>query len=266
MINDLHDFRPEHVTNFSWWQNSDGSAGGRVGPDTDLPPNLYIARSATVQAGVVIHEGVLSIPNYCVIGKNALIESQAILKDHCHIGADCYIGARSIIEDFAILGPNVEIGENSRIGPCTQIFSSCDIDDNSRIGSHCILRNNALVGKNCHINDHAIIGQNAQILEGAYIDQKAYVPNNVVLTKGSLMVSMQVAGLKMAPLTAVYQNGQLSWFLEEKIDLPLAAIRKYINENPAIRAFAPDYAHFINSVLSHPRIPADTTLRAVSRG
>ncbi|WP_213357743.1 UDP-3-O-(3-hydroxymyristoyl)glucosamine N-acyltransferase [Chlamydiifrater phoenicopteri] len=159
-----------------------------------------------VSPSATIHETV-------VLGKNVLIEPQAVIckgvviGDNCHIGAGCFIGAetvlgnnccihpRAVVRERVLIGNNVLIQSGAVIGSCGFGYSM------DKSGNHVHLKH---LGK-VVLEDNVEIGANTTIDRGRFketivrqgtkIDNLVQIAHQVEVGKHSIIVSLSgIAG------------------------------------------------------------------------
>lgn len=166
----------------------------------DIHPTVQIAKSATVEDGVVIGENTL-------ICENVVIRSNVVIGKNCIVGPNSVIGNRGFGYERDEQGrpqhmPHVGgviIGDHVDIGALTTVISGTlsptivgnytKIDDHVHFGHNCIVGESAILtacseySGGVKIGDQVWIGPNVSIKEKLKIGEKSFAGIGAVILK-----------------------------------------------------------------------------------
>ena len=91
-----------------------------------ISPNAYVSKHAEIKEGTIVMHGVVlnagcSIGKNCIINTQALIEHGTVVESHCYISTGAkvngcaFVGTKSFVGSGSVIHESVQIGEKSII-------------------------------------------------------------------------------------------------------------------------------------------------------
>lgn len=101
-----------------------------------VSPHAYVSKHSSLGAGTIVLHG--AIVNAAVtVGKNCIINSQALVEHDVKISDHCHIATAAAINSGVIIGAGTFVGSNSSVRQCAKIGERCLVGMGQRVLADC---------------------------------------------------------------------------------------------------------------------------------
>lgn len=161
------------------------SSKAKIGVNTIIQPNVFIADDVEIGNNCIIHAGVV-INNGCKIGNNVILHSNAVIGGEAFYYKKRPIGYEKLLTcGNVIIQDDVEIGANSTvdkgvthdtiIGKGTKIDNLVQIGHDTHIGENCLIASQSGIAGCVTIKNNVTIWGQVGIASGLTINEGATI-------------------------------------------------------------------------------------------
>ena len=164
-----------------------GKAIRRAAGEPSIARTARIHRTATVEAGAVIEDGVTLGANTHVAA-GAVVRRNTTVGDDVRIGIGADVGHGNAVGDGAFVGAGARTGDQVRIGAHGAVLSGARVQHEATIngrvaagaaiGARVVTEPGSTVRERCSVHNDARIGRGADLGKGTVVHNRAHVRDN----------------------------------------------------------------------------------------